>query len=598
MAINDNETYGLKGSQVKDLASRIKTADAKVKTNAGAPTTSTVGTLGQLLEDTTNGKLYICTAVVPGTEPDPDTYTWEEVGTGTLPIATTSTLGVVKVPSNSQLVVDANGNLGARVQRVLHFGENLAPGSDLPNDWITNYGTGFFMVDYWQDVLTDQPDRNGILISRQTGNSTSGGKVYQVFMAAEAGGKIWVRTGNPQDAYWSSPWHIDSGTTYGWGAPTTSTVGEKGLIYRDTTNGDAYICIDIVAGTDPDPDTYIWRKVNDPGMVMSRIVLPNLTTSATGMNTSNSTVQNYLVAAANDAIAALDSGVYKSYVSVYGSGTTNEGSICEVPYYPAIFSAVGADGTQQFSFWTRNIDLTEHTTAYSVTKYKSYRRKYSFYILPSELAAKHITHVYASYSGNDPDDPASYSDGLITIVNEKEFDMYAGGDFLSTTNTASYTPTGDYNPATKKYVDDTAPSIQMSSTDPGEGSVLAENNYIAVYGTNDVNFDYSINEVDTGTLWYTGEHIYRKTFVCGALPNNGAKTVPLNINNFSKLIKLEGIAIKTDGVSFPLPYSSIQNVANSVEVGLDNSGRILIETGKDRSSFTESYITLYYTKSS
>jgi len=78
MAIVDNKTYGLTGAQVKDLAARVN----NLKTNAGAPTTATVGTVGQLLADTTNGKLYICTAIVPGTDPDPDTYTWEEVGTG------------------------------------------------------------------------------------------------------------------------------------------------------------------------------------------------------------------------------------------------------------------------------------------------------------------------------------------------------------------------------------------------------------------------------------------------------------------------------------------------------------------------------------
>lgn len=37
--------------------------DSVVKKNAGAPTTSTVGTVGQLIEDTTNGKLYQCTAI-------------------------------------------------------------------------------------------------------------------------------------------------------------------------------------------------------------------------------------------------------------------------------------------------------------------------------------------------------------------------------------------------------------------------------------------------------------------------------------------------------------------------------------------------------
>lgn len=56
--------------------------DGKVLSGAGAPTTSTVGTVGQIYEDTTNGKLYQCTAIIPGTDPDPDTYTWSEIGGG------------------------------------------------------------------------------------------------------------------------------------------------------------------------------------------------------------------------------------------------------------------------------------------------------------------------------------------------------------------------------------------------------------------------------------------------------------------------------------------------------------------------------------
>ena len=56
--------------------------DTRVLTNAGAPTTSTVGVVGQLLEDTTNGKLYQCT---DATNP----YVWTEVGAGgTIPTKT------------------------------------------------------------------------------------------------------------------------------------------------------------------------------------------------------------------------------------------------------------------------------------------------------------------------------------------------------------------------------------------------------------------------------------------------------------------------------------------------------------------------------
>lgn len=47
--------------------------EGRVKTNAGAPTTATIGTVGQLLEDTTNGELYICKSV------SGNTYTWKKI---------------------------------------------------------------------------------------------------------------------------------------------------------------------------------------------------------------------------------------------------------------------------------------------------------------------------------------------------------------------------------------------------------------------------------------------------------------------------------------------------------------------------------------
>ena len=67
------------GRILKDLI------DSLVIKNAGAPTTSTTGTKGQLLEDTTNGKLYQCTAV------SGSTYTWEEVGGGSGPTVVQTT---------------------------------------------------------------------------------------------------------------------------------------------------------------------------------------------------------------------------------------------------------------------------------------------------------------------------------------------------------------------------------------------------------------------------------------------------------------------------------------------------------------------------
>ena len=58
------------GKVLKDLI------DSLIIKGSGAPTTSTVGTVGKLYEDTINGDLYQCTAV------SGSTYTWEEVGGG------------------------------------------------------------------------------------------------------------------------------------------------------------------------------------------------------------------------------------------------------------------------------------------------------------------------------------------------------------------------------------------------------------------------------------------------------------------------------------------------------------------------------------
>ena len=68
-----SERRCLSAKQGKVLNDKI---DGRIIQNTGAPTTATVGTVGQLLEDTTNGKLYQCTAV------SGDTYTWTEVGGG------------------------------------------------------------------------------------------------------------------------------------------------------------------------------------------------------------------------------------------------------------------------------------------------------------------------------------------------------------------------------------------------------------------------------------------------------------------------------------------------------------------------------------
>lgn len=171
----------------------------------------------------------------------------------------------------------------------------------------------------------------------------------------------------------------------------------------------------------------------------------------------------------------------------------------------------------------------------------------------------------------------------------------------ATSITASTTaPSSDPRTATEAQWQDLANRVKaksdvqitMTNTDPGEGSALAENNYVAVYGGDPIIMDYSTNEVNTGAKWIDGSAIYKKTINTGALPNNGSKDALHNISRLGAIINLEGYA--TNGsVWLNLPAAASNPITAHA-----TSTAIHITTTSDRSSYTESYVTLYYTKSS
>ena len=145
-----------------------------------------------------------------------------------------------------------------------------------------------------------------------------------------------------------------------------------------------------------------------------------------------------------------------------------------------------------------------------------------------------------------------------------------------------------------------ASNIAMTNVDPGEGVALAANHFIGVYSENpDVPlvFDYSLTEVDTGAKWVDGSAIYKKTVDIGELPNNTNKHVAHNISNLKSVIRLEGYSnYSQSSLLIPLPFTSTITQA-TVAVYVEGAD-IIILTGQDRTGFTESYVTLYYTKTS
>ena len=155
------------------------------------------------------------------------------------------------------------------------------------------------------------------------------------------------------------------------------------------------------------------------------------------------------------------------------------------------------------------------------------------------------------------------------------------------------------NSSTNTTANITSPDITMTDTDPGEGSVLAANNFIGVYGEAPIIMDYSTSEVDTGAKWIDGTAIYKKTVHISSLPNSTSTDYPHSISNLSQIIKIEGFMLTSSGGAWPLPQ--VPNpTASSISTGIRvsvSSTDITIDAGSNRSS-NSAYITLYYTKSS
>ena len=185
-----------------------------------------------------------------------------------------------------------------------------------------------------------------------------------------------------------------------------------------------------------------------------------------------------------------------------------------------------------------------------------------------------------------------------TVIAEKSDIPTVNDSTITFTNNGTTVDSFTTNESSAKTIALSAPVITMTTTDPGEGAVLAENNFIGVYGGDPIIMDYSTNEVETGVKWIDGSMIYKKTVNTGTLPNATFTTVAHNISNLSLVLKLEGWATNSTGTLFLLlPSIGVSSNTNNVAVTVSNLD-INITTGSDMTSYTTSYVTVYYTKSS
>lgn len=121
--------------------------------------------------------------------------------------------------------------------------------------------------------------------------------------------------------------------------------------------------------------------------------------------------------------------------------------------------------------------------------------------------------------------------------------------------------------------------------------ILNNNNVYREYAPQ--NEIYSTSETRIGT--WLGKPLYRKIIDFGALPNNTDKSVALGISNLELIITMNGVANRPGGNKMPIPTVS-STLSGMIYIYIDASLNLHIVTGEDRSSYTKTYITIEYTK--
>lgn len=140
----------------------------------------------------------------------------------------------------------------------------------------------------------------------------------------------------------------------------------------------------------------------------------------------------------------------------------------------------------------------------------------------------------------------------------------------------------------------------VSVTSIQNGQVLAWNSLTEKFENvnqsgGDGGENYSTTEQVIGT-WINGETLYKKTINFGALPNTNTKNVNHNISNLSKIIEISG-ATNDGSNTLPIPYINSNQLSSSVQI-IVTSTQISIRTAANLSSYTDTYVTIKYIKTS
>ena len=162
------------------------------------------------------------------------------------------------------------------------------------------------------------------------------------------------------------------------------------------------------------------------------------------------------------------------------------------------------------------------------------------------------------------------------------------------TITVDDTPTDLYapSPTTPTDVDVT----QVVSTGTKIATITVDNVPTDIYApAGGASQNYSTTEHEIGK-WIDGSTLYEKTIDCGSLPNTTTKDVNHSISNLGYVVEMIGSGKNPNsGIQIPIPY--VYGNTKCLQLYVDSTIIRLVST-ENLSVYTESYVTLKYTKTS
>lgn len=202
-------------------------------------------------------------------------------------------------------------------------------------------------------------------------------------------------------------------------------------------------------------------------------------------------------------------------------------------------------------------------------------------ITSSANATVNLEIKYYSYVEDDQYDKYAY------VIVTSNYEKIGGGSGDIADGSVTTAKLDDSSVTTPKISNGSVTGTKIAS------STVTSNNID--WTTMGVIGDYSLTELETPFKDWNGDTIYKKTVDCGALPNNSFKNVSHNISNLKNVVSLTGVAYNpTTGTRLVLPGAN-PNADYSTSIAVTNTD-IQIGTGTDRSAFTQTFITVSYTK--